>query len=366
MRWVGLRSYSIYLWHWPVFMVTRPHLDVPIDGLPLLVLRLVVSAVLADLSYRWIEQPIRQGALERAWRTLREAQGARRWRLGLIWATVVATGAVSVSVVGFAAATALPPAPAADLDLVEEEPASVAEATVPPTGSGTHMKPAAVISATVRQQSTLPATLPVSITAAATARALATATPVPATSAGPTITASAPASTTPAVTATLPLSLPHMTAVGDSVMRGATQELKQMLGDVDVDAVVSRQASAAIRLLKASHDSHLLGEIVIIHIGNNGYFTAKQFDEMMQTLSDVPWVFFVNLRVPRRWEGPNNTVLAEGVKHYPNAELVDWYSASASKPELFTADGVHLQPDGRHQYSELISAQVQLAIKSKD
>ena len=37
--WIGLRCYSIYLWHWPVIMLTRPHVDVPLDGVPLVILR---------------------------------------------------------------------------------------------------------------------------------------------------------------------------------------------------------------------------------------------------------------------------------------------------------------------------------------
>jgi len=67
--WIGVRSYGIYLWHWPVFMVSRPDLDVPFDGLPLLALRLGVTVLLADLSYRFVETPIRRGALGRTWRT---------------------------------------------------------------------------------------------------------------------------------------------------------------------------------------------------------------------------------------------------------------------------------------------------------
>jgi lysophospholipase L1-like esterase len=141
-------------------------------------------------------------------------------------------------------------------------------------------------------------------------------------------------------------------------MRGAAAALTERVNNIVVDAMVSRQAGAAIRLLKDQYDARRLGSIVIVHIGNNGFFTAQQFDQMMQVLTDVPRVLFINLRVPRRWEQPNNAVLADGVKRYPNAELVDWYAASANRPELFTADGVHLQPDGRRVYVELIAAQL--------
>jgi peptidoglycan/LPS O-acetylase OafA/YrhL len=65
MRWAGTRSYGLYLWHWPVFVLTRPGVDVPFDGLDLLAGRLVLAAVAAELSFRLIEQPFRTGAVTR-------------------------------------------------------------------------------------------------------------------------------------------------------------------------------------------------------------------------------------------------------------------------------------------------------------
>ena len=89
LRWVGVRSYGIYLWHWPVFMVTRPDLDVPFEGLPLLALRLAATVILADLSYRYIETPIRRGALGGPGGRSARTRGPMRRRLSLQWAGVL-------------------------------------------------------------------------------------------------------------------------------------------------------------------------------------------------------------------------------------------------------------------------------------
>lgn len=67
--WIGLRSYAIYLWHWPVIALTRPHDDVPLDGPALLALRIALMLGLAVLSYRFIEVPFRR----HGWRGVREA-----------------------------------------------------------------------------------------------------------------------------------------------------------------------------------------------------------------------------------------------------------------------------------------------------
>ena len=57
--WLGLRSYSFYLWHYPVLMLTRPGLDVSLPRGVLVPLQLLAVLALADLSYRFVELPFR-------------------------------------------------------------------------------------------------------------------------------------------------------------------------------------------------------------------------------------------------------------------------------------------------------------------
>src|SRR3979409_1271037 len=99
MVWIGKRSYGIYLWHWPVFLVTRPGLDIPLTGIPLFVLRVGITVGLAAASYRFVEVPIRSGALSRRLAALQHAAGQPsmlqrrrvRTRLGFAAGAVVVT-----------------------------------------------------------------------------------------------------------------------------------------------------------------------------------------------------------------------------------------------------------------------------------
>jgi len=138
-------------------------------------------------------------------------------------------------------------------------------------------------------------------------------------------------------------------------MLGAAATLAPTVGNIEVDAEVGRQVSTAIDLLRAYRDAGRLGEVVVVHMGNNGTFSASQFDQMMEVLADVRRVVFVNLKVPRSWEGSNNTVLAEGMTRYSNAVLVDWHAASVDRPDFFWSDGIHLRPEGAQYYAQLIA-----------
>jgi hypothetical protein len=315
---------------------------VPLDGPPLLALRLTTTVLLAHLSYEYVEEPIRRGALGRAWSKLRQARGLRRKELRSRWLgaftfilTVCATLAVAVvqaepphqpsylsSMKAVHTAKEVPPPPTtaedrgATSDKLENTPKAGDKSD--DKNGGEAVEEASNAEAGFEK-------------ADARGRALA---------GEPAFTGS-------------------VSAIGDSVMLGAVGSLhKDIDGLTVVDAEVGMQVYYAIGILKARRASGQLGEVVVVHLGNNGIFTEKEFDEIMQTLSGVDRVVFVNVKVPRAWERPNNEVISAGVQRYPNAMLVDWYSASVNRPELFYSDGFHLRPRSQRMYADLISSQL--------
>jgi peptidoglycan/LPS O-acetylase OafA/YrhL len=360
LRWIGVRSYGIYLWHWPVFMVTRPDLDVPFDGWPLLALRLAATVILADLSYRYIETPIRRGALSRAWRTLREARGALRRRLRLQWAGALVPILASCALLGVAVAQAEPP----------EKPSYLASMKSVHTVEQSHHT-----SSTPGMES--PQKVRPSLEQQANENAPDNGLSVNAEIREAMKTDEGPQDENPGKDGDTPGTMAETTArktwdsgrsgssdftgsvsaIGDSVMLGAVRGLqKDIHGLTVIDAEVGLQVYAATDTLRYRRASGQLGDVVIVHLGNNGTFTKGQFDEIMRILSGVDRVLFVNVTVPRAWEEPNNEVIAEGVQRYPKAVLVDWHSASADRPEIFYSDGYHLRPGGQRLYADLISS----------
>jgi hypothetical protein len=146
--------------------------------------------------------------------------------------------------------------------------------------------------------------------------------------------------------------------VGDSVMLGAARELQRVLPGLVVDAKVSRSLSAALEVVRQRRTAGPLGEFVVVHVGNNGPIKPAQFDELMQLLADVPRVIVFNLKEPRGWEAANNLIIADTVRNYPNAVLVDWRSASMSHPEFFGRDGIHLGVVAARAYTQLVVQQL--------
>jgi peptidoglycan/LPS O-acetylase OafA/YrhL len=107
LRWIGVRSYGIYLWHYPVIVLTSPANGT--ISLPLAAAQIAASVGIAALSWKFVEEPIRHGAIGRAWHRIRSRQLAS---LG-VSKLATAAGAVGVLVVACAGLGGLVAVPAA-------------------------------------------------------------------------------------------------------------------------------------------------------------------------------------------------------------------------------------------------------------
>jgi peptidoglycan/LPS O-acetylase OafA/YrhL len=312
-RWIGVRSYGLYLWHFPIFAVTRPQLDLQASEATVFIIRMAATFMLAALSYRFVEKPVRDGALGRLWECYRGASGQRKQVLALRWTTALVMIVVTVAVPGCLIITAQPPAP-----VVPHE--QVKPVTRPVVAS--------------HRPAPLPLALP-----------------------GPRIAAT----NGPASAAEL-----AVTAIGDSVMEGVAGELGKTLGaETVIDTEQGRQAPQALTVIRKLRTGGNLNPVVVLHIGANGIFTRSMFDRIMDELKAARKVIILNVKAPRNWEGPNNRMLAGAISSYPQAELLDWHTLSTGHPEWFWKDGIHVKPQGARIYADLVNDAVKRARQAR-
>jgi len=103
-RWVGQRSYGIYIWHWVIFQVTRPSVDLSGQTWALYLARVLLVLALADISLRWVEIPFRQGLVQDWFRGMkyRSAKVQLRQKISVISSIIVVlaiTSSISVQAI---------------------------------------------------------------------------------------------------------------------------------------------------------------------------------------------------------------------------------------------------------------------------
>jgi peptidoglycan/LPS O-acetylase OafA/YrhL len=386
LRWIGERSYGIYLWHWPIYLLVWPNEAT----LGQLAAQITATVFIAALSYALVEKPIREGALSRLWESARRwSTLSLRYRGGLVFG---ASSAAAIVIGLFAASLAAkaPELPAYfEMQSIRLHGSVVADdASSVLANSPTMSRVQSTLSALTRKPGACPLDYeappmdagsvssapygpecpsPVSILRAPLESKVAghaatavpevpvvvetpVATPEPA---PPPAAPSAPAGQ--AVSPPTPLaSAPRVTAIGDSVMLGAAYSLAAAVPGIDIDAVVGRQAAATVALVRERLNSNMLGEVVLIHAGNNGPIYASHIDEIMQLAGPSRRVIFLTVTVPRAWQEPNNAVLASTLAKYANATLLDWHGASEANPALVYTDGIHLTSSGAAQYATMV------------
>ncbi|WP_127489148.1 acyltransferase family protein [Paenibacillus ehimensis] len=318
LRWLGVRSYGIYLWHYPVIVLTGPA-GSDDTSLARAALQLAATIGFAAISWTFMEEPIRRGGMK-AWGT--QLLGWYRKRLpkpGMRW------GVLSALLILFFCVSCIgenPQPPAAKNALAKES-----EEVVTP----------------------VPAHQPEQATDEA-----GTVTEAP----GPKADEAAEIVPPASPEAGSEEAGAGITAIGDSVLLGTAAQLEKLLPGITVDGKVGRQLSQAQEVAERLRSKGKLGSRIILELGTNGAFAKKQLESLLHSLADAEQIVLVNTRVPRPWEGTVNDMLKEASGRFANTTLVDWHAASAGKASFFAADGVHLNAEGSEYYASLLAKAV--------
>lgn len=294
LRWFGQRSYGIYLWHWPIFMLLRPGLDVNWPEPLVFATRISLVILLSALSYRYLETPIRTGALKKIW---------IRWRaLGVPKPSPVRIG-VSLAIAGGLIFCAV---------VVQKQPM--------PTAANE----AAFGGITTIDTDPIESLKP----------------PKPHIGVKPS--------------GAMPIKHGKVVVFGDSVVLSGHSALTKSLKSLSIDAAVGRQPWEIAQRIKIRRSEGRLSDYVVIHMGTNGLVTQRDLKPILNQLRDRKRVVVVDVQVPRVWMNQTNKMIYSLVPKYKNVRLASWRLASHGHNNYFTSDGVHLTFSGGKVFAKII------------
>ena len=327
LRPLGLRSYSLYLWHWPALVIAR-RVVAPDVGIPTAIVLGIAAAVLAtEISWRLVEEPVRRLGLRRYLRAtaqlLVRSGRARPARRSVGW---LAAGALGAAVVTAACGVVVAPA-RSDLDLTLAAGQRALE-----QASSTPERPTTSSSAA---PSPTPVRHPTSTT-----------THGPVTPAQKSKAASSP---TPA--APHPPAGRQIRMIGDSVMLAGAPALLDRFAGADIDAVVSRQLWDLPPLLADHHRPYL-----VVGLGTNGTESSQEIEQALAVLPARTVVVLVNTFGPQDWQDEVNAQLAAVAAARPHTCVADWHAAIAGHGDLLASDGIHPGPAADRIYADVLAA----------
>ncbi|QQU94322.1 acyltransferase family protein [Corynebacterium aurimucosum] len=298
MRWLGQRSFSLYLWHWPVVMIIHAMSDAPSWLLGLLCLPL--SCLLAEVTYQFVENPFRRAGFRPTWHAYWAARPSMeeiKASFGkALWPAVPVIVVLSLLGVGYALVTS------EDKSELERELERMAQSNE-------------------QAASSAPAQ-PTETTKPKEKRAIPTGN--------------------------------EISAIGDSVMLAASEALNERFPGISIDAAISRHYSAALPVVQGLKDSGQLRSTVFVGLGTNGATFEGQMDELIDIVGSERTLVLVLPYGERDWMGPARAEIIEAATTHDNVYIADWCGVAQENPAMLYDDGVHPLPEGAHLYADAL------------
>lgn len=290
LRWIGERSYGIYLWHWPVILVVNADYG-PVPGSAgfgwTRLWCVVVILALADLCYRLVELPVRRrgwrGAVDLWARQLPGRADGRRMLL---------IGATTVLLLAGAALASAPGMTSAQQQIVLNEEA-------------------------------------------------ATRSPVP----------DSAVSEPRAADFSMPMG-EEIDAYGDSMMVGSVPALKYYFPGIRIDAKSNRRWSSGYRAVLASRTD--IRRAVVLSFGTNAGVTEADVRATLDRLGSHRMIVLVNVHLNSTRASSDNAALKRVAADYRNVVVADWSARVRTERTLLQSDGIHPSMTGQHAYAAVV------------
>ncbi|RLK48015.1 acyltransferase family protein [Microbacterium telephonicum] len=339
LRWIGARSYGIYLWHWPLMVLL---VDATVGGaadgaIPVWLgfVVLALTLVLSALSYRFIEQPVRRHGFRGSLRWLGDAlraTPARRIRaIATLAAGVLVVGGTTAAVAAAPEITSSEAVVAAGQKALDEaDTASAAGIDGPPIAP----QPAPTPSGLACPTDELPLDPADGVHAqcppGSDGRPL---PPVP-----------------------QPVAGERITAVGDSVMLASAPGLLAEFPGIQVDAAVSRSMYAGTGIISSLAANGQLREFVVVGLGTNGPVSEDALQSILDTVGPKRHLILVNAYAPRDWIPGVNAELSAFAAAHPGVSVADWSSAIGAHTDFLAGDHIHPGAAGGRVFADTVAA----------
>ncbi|MEI4789714.1 acyltransferase family protein [Bacillus sp. FJAT-53060] len=297
---LGKRSYGIYLWHYPIIVLTTPVIEIGQPSMWRVTLQLIAILLIAEASYRLIEQPIRQLGFRQyftSWSIWKK--GIKQWSVSNKVFLGIGAALLILFTIGMSSSSHTSPH-AKEVTHIKTAPKKAVD---PPESKAKKKNDKHEKKAADHKQ------------------------------------------------------FHQVLAIGDSVMLDIAPNLEKVYEQITIDAKVGRQMKEAISIAPQYASFNQTDAAVIIELGTNGYFTEGTLTSFIQHFSKAH-IFLVNTKIPRAWENDVNAVIRRVSNQHRNVTLVDWHSAATGQSSYFQPDGVHLSTKGSDTLTKLITASV--------
>ena len=322
LKWIGDRSYSIYLWHYPIILLISKGIKA---SWWITLIEIVLSVVLAELSYRFIETPIRHGIIGKYLNILRsrpksrqekkrQVQVARR-SLKVMAGTFVLTVSLILCMVFVPKKNAL--------DTLQKRETKAKE-----TGKMTEEQLAKQKANGSESDDTI---------------------------------------CTADLTDDEILEGLNLLLIGDSIAVDVTDDFYEMFPNSVSDTKIGRITSLGKQVLDSYIDEKKWeGEGVIFASLSNSPINGELEDIREKIGKDMP-LFLTTVRIPHEtFEEESNSKIKKFVEENDHTYLIDWYAVSEGHDEYFDADDTHLLPAGAKAYAKCIKEAVLDAYKKEN